>query len=303
MVVSHGSAAVTAEISAPSASDLLRASARHNPAGRAPLTALCSLQGWRWLAPSRGAWSEIRREIAHLIKARGPPAPLFLFSNAQQVSNPVSLYKQNTLTAHTRRHAPCSLSLSCYKHSCPCIHQTTTQVALCLAVKNTHNNNTNNNNKHNNFVASLVRRFLCNSINVTINTSSPAITNTMRSFQTIIFFLAALVAFAFAQDTQSYDATVYVTSTIYKVNTVTLSSSPAYEVSNSTTTIAPSAPTGGASYSVPANSTAPYPTNSGATSGTPPAPSTTDFGGAASGLSVNGAMIAMVAAALGFLAL
>ncbi|KAF2438074.1 hypothetical protein P171DRAFT_167345 [Karstenula rhodostoma CBS 690.94] len=124
----------------------------------------------------------------------------------------------------------------------------------------------------------------------------------MHSFQQLVLFLFALVAFVAAQDTQSYDATVYVTSTIYKVNTVTMSSSPAYEVHNSTTTIpAPSVPT--SAYAVPANSTAPYPTGTGAPSGTPAAPSTTEFPGAASGVSVNGALIAMLAAGLGFLAL
>ena len=126
----------------------------------------------------------------------------------------------------------------------------------------------------------------------------------MRSFQSVIVLLFALVACALAQssDTQSYDATVYVTSTIYKVNTVTLSSSPAYAVSNSTTTIAPSSEAT-ASFSAPANSTAPYPTGSGASSGAPAAPTTTEFPGAASGLTVNGALVAMVAAGLGFLAL
>lgn len=124
----------------------------------------------------------------------------------------------------------------------------------------------------------------------------------MRSFQQVVLFLFALVAFVAAQDTQSYDATVYVTSTIYKVNTVTLSSSPAYQVANSTTTIAASAQTQ-AAYSVPANSSAPYPTGSGASSGAPLAPTTTAFPGAASGLSVNGALVAMFAAGLGFLAL
>ena len=125
----------------------------------------------------------------------------------------------------------------------------------------------------------------------------------MHSFQQVVLFLFALVAFvAVAQDTQSYDATVYVTSTIYKVNTVTMSSSPAYEVHNSTSTIsAPAVPT--SAYAVPANSTAPYPTGTGATSGTPAAPTTTPFPGAASGLSVNGALVALLAAGLGFLAL
>ncbi|KAJ4299207.1 hypothetical protein N0V90_004451 [Kalmusia sp. IMI 367209] len=123
----------------------------------------------------------------------------------------------------------------------------------------------------------------------------------MRSFQQVILFLVALVAFAFAQDAQSYDATVYVTSTIYKVNTVTLSSSPAYSVANSTTTIAASSETP-AAYSVPANSTVPYPTGSGASS-VAPVPTPTEFPGAASGLSVNGALVAAFAAALGYLAL
>jgi hypothetical protein len=124
----------------------------------------------------------------------------------------------------------------------------------------------------------------------------------MHSFQQLVLFLFALVAFVAAQDAQSYDATVYVTSTIYKVNTVTLSSSPAYEVSNSTSTIpAPSVAT--SAYAVPANSTAPYPTGTGASSGSPAAPTTTEFPGAAAGLSVNGALVAMLAAGLGFLAL
>ncbi|KAF1969298.1 hypothetical protein BU23DRAFT_241969 [Bimuria novae-zelandiae CBS 107.79] len=130
----------------------------------------------------------------------------------------------------------------------------------------------------------------------------------MRSFQTIVLFLVALVAFALAQDASTYDATVYVTSTIYKVNTVTMASSPAYEVANSTTTIAPSSEatsSASASYAVPApaNSTAPYPTGSGASSGAPAAPTTTEFSGAASGLSANGALIAIFAVGLGFLAL
>jgi hypothetical protein len=128
----------------------------------------------------------------------------------------------------------------------------------------------------------------------------------MHSFQQLVLFLFALVAFVAAQDAQSYDATVYVTSTIYKVNTVTLSSSPAYEVSNATSTIsAPSVATSVATsaYAVPANSTAPYPTGTGASSGAPAAPTTTEFPGAASGFSVNGALVAMFAAGLGFLAL
>ncbi|KAJ4349666.1 uncharacterized protein N0V89_008283 [Didymosphaeria variabile] len=126
----------------------------------------------------------------------------------------------------------------------------------------------------------------------------------MRSFQQVVLFLFALVAFVVAQDSQAYDATIYVTSTIYKVNTVTLSSSPAYEVANSTTTIAASSQaTAAYSMPVPANSTAPYPTGTGASSGAPIAPTSAPFPGAASGLSVNGALVAMFAAGLGFLAL
>lgn len=119
----------------------------------------------------------------------------------------------------------------------------------------------------------------------------------MRSFQTIVALLFALVAFVFAEGTQSYDATVYVTSTIYRVNTVTMSGS-SYSVANSTTTIA--GPTGpviptSTSYA-PGNSSAIYPTGSGA-------PSPSAFPGAASGLSVNGALVAVLAAGLGFFAL
>lgn len=125
----------------------------------------------------------------------------------------------------------------------------------------------------------------------------------MRSFQQVILFLFALVAFVAAQDSQSYDATVYVTSTIYKVNTVTMSSSPAYEVHNSTSTISAPAVATSAAYSVPANSTAPYPTGTGSHSASPVAPTSTAFPGAASGLSVNGALVALFAAGLGFLAL
>ena len=129
----------------------------------------------------------------------------------------------------------------------------------------------------------------------------------MRSFTAILALAASLSAGAVAQDTQSYDATVYVTSTIYKVNTVTLSSSPAYEVANSTTTVPasmPSAPVvSAAGYSVPANSTAPFPTGSSAPSAAPPAPSVTEFPGAASAMGVSGAVAGLVAVVVGALAL
>jgi hypothetical protein len=127
----------------------------------------------------------------------------------------------------------------------------------------------------------------------------------MRSFQQIVLCLFALLVCAFAQDTESYDATVYVTSTVYRVNTVTMSgsapsSSPA---ANSTTTIyASHASSSLPSYPVmssgKANGTAiGYPTG---TSG--PKPSASQFVGAASGLSVN-VYVAALAAGVGYLVL
>lgn len=126
----------------------------------------------------------------------------------------------------------------------------------------------------------------------------------MRSFQQVIlFFFALLASSVFAQQ---YDETVYVTSTIYRVNTVTATGTPpAGGAVNSTLTIAPTPPvayataqpSASASYSVPGNATAPKPT--GSTVPLPPS----SFPGAASGLTVNGAVVAMVAAGLGFLAL
>ncbi|KAF2250308.1 hypothetical protein BU26DRAFT_299302 [Trematosphaeria pertusa] len=121
----------------------------------------------------------------------------------------------------------------------------------------------------------------------------------MRSFQQVVVFLFALVAFAFAQDTVSYDATVYVTSTIYRVNTVTMSGYPTGSVANSTTTIHASVPTAPV-YSA-GNSTAPYPTGTMAPSS--PAPSATEFPGAASQMSINSALVAVLAAGIGYLAL
>ncbi|PVH95041.1 hypothetical protein DM02DRAFT_169524 [Periconia macrospinosa] len=125
----------------------------------------------------------------------------------------------------------------------------------------------------------------------------------MRSFQQVVLFLFAFALSVFAQQ---YDETVYVTSTIYRVNTVTATGTPpAGGPVNSTLTIAPTPPvayataqpSASASFSVPGNATAPKPTGSTA----PVQPSS--FPGAASGLSVNGAVVAMVAAGLGFLAL
>lgn len=119
----------------------------------------------------------------------------------------------------------------------------------------------------------------------------------MRSFQAVVVFLFALVAGVFAAETESYDATVYVTSTVYRVNTVTMSGSAPSSVANSTSTI--SAPT----YAAPSvtgsygttNGTVIKPTGSATTS---PAP---EFTGAAS---MNApALAAMLAAGLGYLVL
>lgn len=114
----------------------------------------------------------------------------------------------------------------------------------------------------------------------------------MRSFQHVIAFLFALVAFAFAEDT-SYIATTTLTSTVQVVLTATVSPGATY-------TPASSAPI----YSVPSNSTMAYPTASAApTTSSPASPSITDFPGAAAGLSANSAFIAAIAAGLGYLAL
>jgi hypothetical protein len=117
----------------------------------------------------------------------------------------------------------------------------------------------------------------------------------MRSFQTIVALLFAFVAFALAQSPEpSYDATVYVTSTVYRVNTVTLSGTPTGSIANSTSTVSASIATIIPSYG--ANGTTAVPTGV-APSSTPPA-----FTGAASHLNVN-ALVAAVAAGVGYLAL
>lgn len=117
----------------------------------------------------------------------------------------------------------------------------------------------------------------------------------MRSFQQIVVFLVALVVCVFAaQETESYDATVYVTSTVYRVNTVTMSGSPSGSVANQTSTIAAShAPTHG---SMKPNSTLANPTGTGAK------PSSPLFTGAATALNVN-AYVAALAAGVGYLVL
>ena len=128
----------------------------------------------------------------------------------------------------------------------------------------------------------------------------------MRSFQQTLLFLVALFTFsAYAQSSasQSYEETVYITSTIYRVNTVTATGTPPVGGPvNSTLTIAPSAPTAYAtgnpsasvSYSA-GNATSPKPTGAS----NPPA----NFQGSAAGLSASGPVVAMLAAGLGLLAL
>ena len=121
----------------------------------------------------------------------------------------------------------------------------------------------------------------------------------MRSFQAVIVFLFALVASVFAAETESYDATVYITSTVYRVNTVTMSGSPSGSVANQTSTIsAPSyaAPSVTASYGT--NGTgAVKPTGSATKSASP-----SEFTGAASSLNAN-ALVVALAAGVGYLVL
>ncbi|KAF2623575.1 hypothetical protein BU25DRAFT_349838 [Macroventuria anomochaeta] len=117
----------------------------------------------------------------------------------------------------------------------------------------------------------------------------------MRSFQAVIVFLFALAASVFAAETESYDATVYLTSTIYRVNTVTLSGSPSGAVANQTSTIsAYAAPSVTGSYGT--NGTAIKPTGSATK------PLTPEFTGAASSLNAN-ALVVALAAGIGYLVL
>ncbi|KAJ4403171.1 hypothetical protein N0V91_006747 [Didymella pomorum] len=118
----------------------------------------------------------------------------------------------------------------------------------------------------------------------------------MRSFQAVIVFLFALVAGVFAAESESYDATVYITSTVYRVNTVTMQSSPAYSVANQTSTIsAPSyaAPSVTGSYPAGNGTGAVKPTGTGSAT----KPATPEFTGAASSLNVNALVVALVAGA------
>ncbi|ORY17536.1 hypothetical protein BCR34DRAFT_597001 [Clohesyomyces aquaticus] len=119
----------------------------------------------------------------------------------------------------------------------------------------------------------------------------------MKSIQQLVVLFFALFAFALAQE-ETYDATVYVTSTVYKVNTVTMSGTPTGAVSNSTTTIVsyPSVGTVLPGYSS-ANLTS-APTHATPTTTAKPS----QFTGAASQLNVN-AVVAILAAGVGYLAL
>jgi hypothetical protein len=130
----------------------------------------------------------------------------------------------------------------------------------------------------------------------------------MRSFTVALCALAASAAAQSApQDTISYDATVYITSTITRINTITASSSPTGAPVNSTSTIVASHPTMAPSYNA-GNGTAVAPTASPsaptgtAPTGTAPGASQVPFPGAASSLSAN-AYLALVAAGLGYLVL
>ncbi|EUC30836.1 hypothetical protein COCCADRAFT_7154 [Bipolaris zeicola 26-R-13] len=145
----------------------------------------------------------------------------------------------------------------------------------------------------------------------------------MRSFQQIPLALCALVATAVAttsSDTISYDATVYITSTITRVNTVTASSSPTGAPVNQTSTIIASHPTVAPSFSSfdagnatsvaptaapSASNAAPSASNaapSASTATLPSASAPATFPGAASSLTAN-TYLAIVAAGLGYLAL
>jgi hypothetical protein len=118
----------------------------------------------------------------------------------------------------------------------------------------------------------------------------------MRSFQTVFVFLFALVASVFA--VESYDTTVYVTSTLFRVNTVTMSgAAPSSPVANQTSTISASgyaAPSVTGSYGI--NGTVIKPT------GSVTKPSTPEFTGAASSLNANAFVVAL-AAGVGYLVL
>ena len=116
----------------------------------------------------------------------------------------------------------------------------------------------------------------------------------MRSFTNILSFLFALFVCAMAQS-ESYDTTVYITSTVMLVNTVTMSGSPTGSVANQTSTIAAAAPTAYSTGAIGNVTVAPTATNAKPTDAA-------EFTGAASALHAN-ALLAAMAAGLGYLVL
>jgi hypothetical protein len=122
----------------------------------------------------------------------------------------------------------------------------------------------------------------------------------MRSFQQVVLFFFALFALAFAQESEDgYEATVYITSTVYRVNTVTMSSSVAgYTPVNQTSTISATHPTIIPSYNAGNATSAVLPTGSASMpSSSPVASSPAQFEGAASSLKINAFAAAFVAGA------
>ncbi|KAL6710112.1 hypothetical protein ACN47E_009903 [Coniothyrium glycines] len=112
----------------------------------------------------------------------------------------------------------------------------------------------------------------------------------MRSFHQLVAILFAFLACAFAQSSDQYEATVYITSTVTRVNTVTISGSHSGTLANQTSTIHAVYPTAAsASYSA-GNGTA-----SVAPTGSQVNPNTPQFTGAASTLNVGSYVVALAA--------
>jgi hypothetical protein len=118
----------------------------------------------------------------------------------------------------------------------------------------------------------------------------------MRSFQQVVLALFALLVCAFAQESEVYDATVYITSTVYRVNTVTMSGSSSAPVVNMTSTISAHVPT----YPTlsPNGTSIAHPSGTGAK----PSQSQSQFTGAASALTAQ-AYVAALAAGVVYLVL
>lgn len=109
-------------------------------------------------------------------------------------------------------------------------------------------------------------------------------------------FLVCALASSTPTSEEQYEATVYVTSTVYRVNTVTLSGTPPASIANQTSTIVAPEPTAVYPTYSAGNNSAVAPTGSNVV------PSPPQFTGAASSLSAN-AMLAAFAAGLGYLVL